>query len=63
MELVICDNTKEIPSAPLWMWHLHKDKAESETEEAKKRYVVKFGVEPVKAYLYANEFLYFEQPK
>lgn len=63
MELVICENTKEIPSCKLDMWHLHKDKAESETEEAKKQYKIKYGVEPVKAYLYANEFLYFEQPK
>lgn len=63
MELIICDNTKDIPSRPLYMHDLHKDRVYEDVAEAQKKYKARFGVEPKKAYLYGGMYLYMELPK
>lgn len=59
MELVICDNTKEIPSVKLRCYSLDEKYTQKNAEDAYREY---YKAEPKKAYLWSN-YLYIELPK
>ena len=58
MEIIKCENTKEIPSVPLVCFCLSKDET---IEEAARTYKSHYKVEPVSAYIWGN-YVYFNQP-